>query len=143
MAKDHPVDSLSTSRREAARAAKAAAKAYVSPWSRPFVVLQHTPGKAAEVVASYWSEAEARAYPGGTHIAQTHGWEQTDSSREEADVGKTMGKGAAVGFLVGGPIGAAAGALIGGKVAENRAKLPEGRPRGEWVELDELIVIEK
>ena len=87
----------------------------------PFKVTQYDPDtKQHVIITSKKTFAEAYAYPGGTHVVQTHGNAQqlgSDGCWDElvgrVKSGINMARRAVGGYLIAGPMGAAIGAMIG------------------------------
>jgi len=106
---------------------------FTPPKNLPFKVVQFDPKSGNyTTLASYNNLEAAKGHPGGNYIIQTHEWVPELTSHEPTRSSRTsMGKRAAGGFLLAGPIGAAVGALTtpepsGGIEMKYKAqKLPE------------------
>ena len=98
--------------------------------SYPYKVVQFNPRTGLyRTLATYSTREEAENHPEGTHIIQTHQW--WDGYQMAS--GEDMARGAAAGYLLGGPAGAAMGALVRGS----------GNRKARWVRLASPVIYEK
>lgn len=128
--------------------ARKEAKASKNAWPpMPYKVANHDQAtNKYHILAAYKTQAEALAYPGGSHIIQTHGTmaelaqQRTGviapDAKQSTNTGAAMAQRGAVGFMLGGALGAAVGVATG-----NTANEPYANER--WHELSPPIVTVK